>query len=71
MDDPIIAVMERTGKNPAWFYGAGECEMKYIGECALCGADIYNKYTYVTDKDGNVFCDREDAMDFYGIREVL
>ncbi len=65
MNPPHIDYTERFGSL---------CDFKepeYIGECALpiCRhRDIYDNYEYFTDGIGHLFCTREHADLFYGIK---
>ncbi|MBE7011166.1 MAG: hypothetical protein E7415_00655 [Ruminococcaceae bacterium] len=46
-------------------------EQKYVGNCALPTCrhkDIYEDYEYFTDFRGNLFCSKEHADKFYGLR---
>lgn len=39
------------------------------GVCAMCGKKLRADYTYVEDNDGNVFCEEDCAIEYYGIEE--
>lgn len=52
-------------------FGSRECFDNCIVYCEECG-DIKNKLydSYYTDKNGNCFCCKSCAMDYYGINLV-
>lgn len=43
---------------------------KSVGRCANCGDVIYSCYEFYTDKEKNLFCTEECAIDFYGIKNA-
>lgn len=47
-----------------------EPEPIVIGKCIACGEILTTDYEYCTDDDGNLFCAKECALEFYGVREV-
>ncbi len=47
-----------------------EPEPIVIGKCVVCGEILTTDYEYCTDDDKNLFCTKECALDFYGVREV-
>ncbi len=67
MTDPIIKYAERFGS--LWELQ----EPLYIGECSLPSCrckDIYDNFEYWTDDAGHLFCRREHADMFYGLRQI-
>ena len=44
-------------------------EPKKMGECAQCGYELREDYTYFEDRDGNKFCSQDCAVEFYKITE--
>ena len=63
MTHPDILKMERDG-----FAGEGHYP-QILGECEACGGLITDEYEYFEAQDG-LFCSRECADDYYGIRLV-
>lgn len=41
-----------------------------IGVCAQCQADLCEGDRVWQDADGNLFCDRDCALEYYGIEEL-
>ena len=39
-----------------------------LGKCLQCNDDIGKGYEYYTDLDDNLFCSKECACEYYGIR---
>ena len=66
MQHPDITLTEKFGS--LW----KEEPPKFIGECAssLCKQNIYDDYEYMVDSSGNVFCCRECADLFYGLKTI-
>ncbi len=67
MNHPDINSIERFGS--LWDFS----EPQYIGECSLSSChskDIYDNFEYWTDDCGHLFCCREHADLFYGLRAV-
>lgn len=67
MEHPEIRYAERFGS--LWDFA----EPIYIGQCALTTCmhkDIYDDFEYWTDDDGHLFCSREHADRYYGLRAV-
>ena len=44
-------------------------EPKKMGECAQCGYELREDYTYFEDCNGNKFCSQDCAVDFNKITE--
>lgn len=40
-----------------------------MGECARCGDELREDYTYFEDGDGNKFCSQDCAVEFHEITE--
>lgn len=66
MQHPEITLTEKFGS--LW----KEDPPEFIGRCAYspCNHKIYDDYEYMTDSLGNVFCSRECADLFYGLRVI-
>lgn len=45
-------------------------ELIIMGMCDRCQDYIYLNNTYWTDFDGNKFCSRDCAEEYYGLQEV-
>lgn len=45
-------------------------DYRQVGSCAQCRTDITSDEEYYTDDSGNIFCDMDCAMDYYGIKSV-
>ena len=43
---------------------------KKVGECQWCGNDIYDRCEIFQDNEGNIFCSKDCAIDFHGIKEL-
>ena len=41
-----------------------------VGACDKCGEDLYKEYKIWIDEDGNKFCSKDCAIDYYGIKEI-
>lgn len=41
-----------------------------IGRCDRCGDEISANYTYWIDEADNIFCSRDCAIEYYGIKET-
>lgn len=45
-------------------------EPKIIGICEKCGESIRSDYMYYCDNENNMFCCKECAVNYYGIKET-
>lgn len=45
-------------------------ECQKVGNCEMCGEDLYEEHEIWTDYDGNKFCSKDCAIKFYGIKEI-
>ncbi len=67
MTHPEISDTEKFGS--LWKFS----ESEYIGECSLSTCrhkEIYSDFEYFSDDFGHIFCSREHADLFYGIKAI-
>lgn len=43
---------------------------KVMGYCDTCGEELRADYIYTEDNDGNTFCSKDCAVEYYGIEET-
>ena len=67
MEHPQITDTERFGS--LWNTQPPD----FVGECAFKNCKlkkVFDNYEYCTDSFGNIFCCKEHAEAFYGIKEI-
>lgn len=43
---------------------------KKVGKCKWCNDEIYSCYEIFCDNEANIFCSKDCAIKFHGIKEI-